>query len=58
MAKAKNLTGNTYGDFTVVEMLYQYKIKQLVKRDVIFLNSLLLDYADLFFGYDIADVLA
>ena len=36
-------------------MVYQYKIKQLVKRDVIFLNSLLLDYADLFFGYANAD---
>lgn len=32
MAKAKNLTGNTYGDFTVVEMLYQYKIKPSIKK--------------------------
>lgn len=31
MAKAKNLIGNTYGDFTVVEMLYQYKIKPSIK---------------------------
>lgn len=36
-------------------MVYQYKIKQLVKRDVIFLNSLLLDYANQFFGYANAD---
>ena len=36
-------------------MVYQYKIKQLVKRDVIFLNSLLLDYADQFLGYANAD---
>ena len=34
MAKAKNLTGNTYGDFTVVEMLYQYKIKPSIKKAV------------------------
>lgn len=36
-------------------MEYRYKIKQLAKRDVIFLNSLLLDYADQFFGYANAD---
>ncbi len=32
MAKPKDLTGNTYGDFTVIEMLYQYKIKPSINK--------------------------
>ncbi len=32
MPKAKDLTGNVYGDFTVIEMLYKYKIKPEIKK--------------------------
>ncbi len=32
MAKTKDLTGNIYGDFIVIEMLYQYKIKPSIKK--------------------------
>lgn len=30
--RAKNLVGNVYGDFTVIEMLYGYKIKPEIKK--------------------------